>query len=175
MFFVNILVYGLSTLLQTVVSSNCDSDFKNPEAQELLKDRAMKILLEPSQITPYVKIDSEKGIVVLKGQSSLERAILFYHPLIKRIYEAFANSDKKIRVDLSFRYFNTSSSKCFLDFFRMLKKLENGGCKLDITWHYEKNDAEMKETGEDYADLVEMEFQYNEIIGLKGHFLRKAV
>ncbi len=135
----------------------------------------MKIILEPSQITPFIRIDPDTGRIVIRGQSSLEKAPMFYHPLVKKIYDLFNGTNKDIKVDISLKYFNTSSSKCFLDLFRVLKKLQQNGSKVDVEWCYEKNDLEMRETGEDYADLVEMDFSFIEILTIDRQYLRKAV
>ena len=135
----------------------------------------MNMILEPSQITPFVKIDAEQGVVVMKGQSSLERSLMFYHPLIKQIYDAFHQTGKELKVDMSFRYFNTSSSKCFLDLFRALKKIEQSGSKVSVNWYYERNDSEMKQMGEDYADLVDLSFNYIEILRIDKQYLKQAV
>ena len=123
--------------------------------------------IKASDNTPYVKIDPEQGVVVIKGNSSPENAIKFYRPIINMVEEIYQSSSEPIIVNLAFRYFNTASSKCLFDLFRMLKKSEKPGRKAIINWLYEENSNEMKETGEDYADLLDMQFNFVELNQIK--------
>ena len=116
--------------------------------------------LEASQNTPYVEVDPEEGVVVIKGNSYPENAIEFYRPILDMVEEIYLSSSEPITVNLEFSYFNTLSSKCFIDFFRMLKRSENSSRKAIINWSYEKNGDEMREIGEDYADLLDMQFNF---------------
>ena len=133
------------------------------------------ILIEPTSVTPYVKIDSESSCIVFKGKSSPANSMQFYHPLIEKIQSSFAKATKTINVDLSFRYFNTSSSKCLFDLFKALKQLQKSGKDLDINWYYEEDDDDMMETGEDFADLLGLEFKFVEVAELNDVVLRQAV
>ncbi len=133
------------------------------------------ILIEPTSVTPYVKIDSEGSSIVFRGKSSPANSLQFYHPIIEKIRTLFQNTNKTILVDLSFRYFNTSSSKCLFDLFKALKQLQNEGKTLDINWYYEEDDDDMMETGEDFADLLGLDFNFIEVEELNDVMLRQAV
>lgn len=87
----------------------------------------------------------------------------------------FAESIKPIQVDLSFRYFNTSTSKCLFDFFKMMKGLVREGKTVIINWHYEEDDEDMLETGEDYADILSLDFRFIEVEDIKDVLLKEVV
>ena len=56
-------------------------------------------------------------------------------------------------------YFNTSSSRRFLEIFDLLedyKKSKNGN--VTVNWYYEKDDVDMLESGEEYAEDVDLAF-----------------
>lgn len=133
------------------------------------------ILIEPTAVTPHVKIDSEEGHIVFCGKSSPANSLHFFHPLIEKIKHLFADVTVPIRIDLSFRYFNTSSSKCLFDLFKMLKRLENDGKVLVINWHYEEDDEDMLETGEDYADILDLHFNFIEEEEISEFQMKQAV
>ncbi|MFT6868615.1 MAG: hypothetical protein ACJA08_003469 [Cyclobacteriaceae bacterium] len=118
------------------------------------------ITIASTNVTPFVKIDSEKSYIIFKGKSSPANSLLFYHPLIVKIKSLFSDSTQPITVELAFRYFNTSSSKCLFDLFKMLKGLKNQGKTLIINWHYEEDDDDMFETGEDYAEILGLDFNF---------------
>lgn len=121
------------------------------------------IKLKASENTPYVKVDPEAGVVEIRGNSFPENGLEFYRPIIDMVEELYLKSSKPISINLAFGYFNTLSSKCFIDLFKMLKKSENLGRKATINWSYEKDSDEMRETGEDYANLLDMQFNLVEL------------
>ena len=127
----------------------------------------INISIKASQFTPFVKIDPEKGDVVIKGNSSPENARKFYQPVFHMLEEIFQSSQEPIILNLAFGYFNIASSKCLFDLFRMLKKSETTNRKAIVNWFYEENIDEMKETGEDYADLLDMQFNFVELNQIK--------
>ena len=69
-------------------------------------------------------------------------------------YEKAPSTQTELIVKLE--YFNTSSSKCLIDVFRRLEKLHNHGSEVHVQWYYEEEDEDMKESGEDFRDLVKM-------------------
>lgn len=118
------------------------------------------ITISSTNVTPFVSVNSTDATIVIKGKSSPPNSLEFYYPLITKIKMLFADVQQPITVDIAFRYFNTSSSKCLFDFFKMLKGLQNEGKTVNIHWHYEEDDEDMMETGEDYADLLELDFKF---------------
>ena len=64
-------------------------------------------------------------------------------------------------VEMAFIHFNTSSSKCLFDIFKHIKKLETKGVTIEVNWHYDEFDEDMREVGEDYADILDLEFSYH--------------
>jgi hypothetical protein len=122
-----------------------------------------RIFLEPTRVTPLINFDPNEGILELKGRSSPENSILFYQRLIDAL-DSFIESDHEHLVaNFAFEYFNTSSSKCLFDVFKRLAKLQDDGKNLIINWFYEEDDEDMMEAGEDYCDLLDLEFNFVEI------------
>jgi len=121
------------------------------------------VLIEATKVTPMVRIDSAAGHISFTGKASPENAIQFFYPIINNIMELFPAATNPITVDLAFRYFNTSSSKCLFDFFRALKKLQSSGKDIHVNWYYEEDDEDMLETGEDFAEMLGFDFHFIEI------------
>ncbi|WP_258102547.1 DUF1987 domain-containing protein [Marinoscillum sp. MHG1-6] len=134
------------------------------------------IFIESTQTTPLVKIDCSEGLISFKGKSSPENSLGFYHPLIENIKTLFADIDRPINANLAFRYFNTSSSKCLFDLFKALKFLMVEKARnVKINWYYEEDDEDMMETGEDFADLLDIEFNMVPVEYISEITLSKAV
>ena len=73
--------------------------------------------------------------------------------------EAYSHVIKTdVTLQMKLEYFNTSSSKCLLDFFRKLEAISNRGNKVLVNWYFEKDDEDMMEAGEDYNAIVGLPF-----------------
>ncbi|MEO9964505.1 MAG: DUF1987 domain-containing protein [Reichenbachiella sp.] len=121
-----------------------------------------KLIIRPTRITPLIYFDPNRGLLELRGKSSPENSIQFYSQLISDLEEFARNSKQNLIANFKFEYFNTSSSKCLFDIFRKMNAVKENGFELSINWYYEEDDEDMLEAGEDYADLLGIEFNYVE-------------
>lgn len=121
------------------------------------------ILLDGTAKTPTVHFNSQTGLLELRGRSIPENSIEFYKPLIEWIdqYGQSPRPTTQLRVQLE--YFNTSSSKCILDLFKKLENLRSGGNNVQVLWHYEADDEDMLEAGEDYQAIINLPFKMIQI------------
>lgn len=119
--------------------------------------------LEASAKTPEVIFDSATGSLMLKGRSIPENSIEFYKPLNDWI-DSYSSSPKdKTTIDVKLEYFNTSSSKCILDLFKKLEKLNSGDTDVAVNWYFEEDDEDMEEAGEDYQAIIKLPFNMIEV------------
>lgn len=122
-----------------------------------------KLHIEGSAKTPSVSFDGEAGVLEMRGRSIPENSIEFFQPLIDWVDTYGASANGETRVDMKLEYFNTSSSKCILDLFKRLEKINANGSDVLINWYYETDDEDMEEAGEDYAAIVSLDFKILEI------------
>lgn len=127
-----------------------------------------KILLDGSAKTPTVHFDGATGQLELRGRSIPENSIEFYKPLIDWVdrYAREPKANTRLRVQLE--YFNTSSSKCILDLFKKLEAVRNTGGAVVVEWHYEADDEDMLEAGEDYQAIINLPFKMIQIEEVDG-------
>ena len=122
-----------------------------------------KLNLTGSPKTPTIEFNSESGYLLIKGRSIPENSIEFYRPLIEAL-EAYNDTPQATtKVDISLEYFNTSSSKCILDVFKRLETINSGASEVLINWHYEEEDEDMLEAGEDYQAIINIPFKMIEV------------
>lgn len=115
--------------------------------------------LEGSPKTPIVSLNHETGVLELKGRSIPENSIEFYQPIYAWLDEYGTNPKPETKVNVVLEYFNTSSSKCILDFFKKLEGIAaSGKTNIVIHWHYEEDDEDMLEAGEDYQAIIKVPF-----------------
>lgn len=121
------------------------------------------LTLEGSAKTPTVKFDGIEGKLELKGRSIPENSIEFYKPLNDWIDGYAISPQAKTTVDIKLEYFNTSSSKCILDLFKQLEKLNQKKTKVNVNWYFEEDDEDMAEAGEDYQAIINLPFKMIEV------------
>lgn len=119
--------------------------------------------LEASAKTPEVIFDSTSGTLMLKGRSIPENSIEFYKPLNDWIDSYAARPCEKTTIDVKLEYFNTSSSKCILDLFKKLEKLNDSETVVAVNWYFEEDDEDMEEAGEDYQAIIRLPFSMIEV------------
>ena len=122
-----------------------------------------KFSLNGSAKTPTIHFDGDTGVLEFRGRSIPENSVEFFAPLNEwlEIYQNQPNSETV--VDMKLEYFNTSSSKCILDFFKKLEKINGNTTNVRINWYFEKDDEDMAEAGEDYGAIVSLPFQIIEV------------
>lgn len=69
---------------------------------------------------------------------------------------------RSLKATFDFVYFNTSTSKCLYEILKKAKSYQIAGNEVDINWFYEEDDDDMKEVGEDFADLLDLPFHFCE-------------
>lgn len=122
-----------------------------------------RIFCEPTRVTPLINFDPDEGLLEMKGRSSPENSIQFYQPLLDGLDDLIDGNADSFVANFAFEYFNTSSSKCLFDVLKRLSKLEEKGVDLVVNWYYEEGDDDMMEAGEDYCDLLDLDFNFIEI------------
>lgn len=121
------------------------------------------INIEGTAKTPTVEFDSTTGILEIKGRSIPENSIDFYKPLIDWIDDYGKLPKQNTLVSIQLEYFNTSSSKCILDVFKKLEAIRTSGNEVTVDWHYEEDDEDMLEAGEDYQAIINIPFKMIEV------------
>lgn len=122
-----------------------------------------KVFIEPTRTTPLINFDPDEGLLEMKGRSSPENSIQFYQKILDNLDEYSESGGPEFTTNIAFEYFNTSSSKCLFDVFKRLSKIEDSGRKITINWYFEEGDDDMMEAGEDYSDLLDLNFNFFEI------------
>lgn len=119
--------------------------------------------LEGSAKTPSIDFNGDTGVLELRGRSIPENSIEFFKPLNDWL-DKYGNAPKSTTsINVKLEYFNTSSSKCILDLFKRLEKLNGNSTEVSVNWYFEKDDEDMEEAGEDYQAIVGLPFKIIEV------------
>lgn len=113
--------------------------------------------LEGTRYTPKVVFDVKNKVFEISGDSRPEDTHTFYQLLIdwlSKLASASVQGDFKFK--FAFDYLNSSSSKFIFKLIKCLKDLQSSGINFSIDWFYDEPDIDMKELGEEYAELAGM-------------------
>lgn len=118
------------------------------------------INIKGTEDTPFVTLDKGANLFQISGRSLPEDVNQFYNPVLKWI-DAYKDApNTKTEFDFKLEYFNTASSKVILDILLKLEEIMEAGHAVVIRWHYHEDEEDMREAGEEYADIVEIPFEY---------------
>lgn len=122
------------------------------------------IKIEKSAKTPEIISNYKNGRIEISGRSIPENSIDFYKPLLDSLSEYAKNPHEKTELHVFLDYFNTSSSKCLLDVFKIIELIHQNNHQALIIWKYDEDDEDMQEAGEDYESIMNVPFQFVTIV-----------
>ncbi|MCX6153008.1 MAG: DUF1987 domain-containing protein [Candidatus Kapabacteria bacterium] len=123
------------------------------------------LFIESSKKTPLINFDCKSGVCQLKGRSIPEDTFNFYQPVISWISDYVQIPLPVTQIKMELDYFNTSSSKFLLELFKKFKEVKeyNTDYSLQVEWYYEDGDEEIKEIGEDFKEILNLDIKFIEI------------
>lgn len=122
-----------------------------------------QLYIKGSAKTPDIDFDCNEGKLALRGRSIPENSIDFFQPIQDWLDEYENKAKEETTLDVRLEYFNTSSSKCLLDIFKKLEKMNGISTDVKVKWYFEKEDEDMEEAGQDYQAIVSLPFEIIEV------------
>jgi hypothetical protein len=128
-----------------------------------------KINIEETKATPSVILDVENRKFEIAGCSRPENVREFYMPVINWFEGALEQTeeiktkltgDGTVNFDFKLSYFNSASAKFILDILLYINQLHGSNIDIRINWYYEEGDEDMRDVGEELAEMVDFEFKY---------------
>lgn len=113
------------------------------------------INLEGAEDTPKIILDKTNKIFEISGRSLPEDSAEFYQPVLEWLAEYAKDPLPETVFDFRLEYFNTASSKLILDVLTALEDINNA----IVHWYFYEDDEDMEEAGEEFAELVDIEFE----------------
>ena len=124
----------------------------------------MSLIIEATVKTPRIDFNSNSGLISISGISIPEDPQEFFMPLDDELDVYVNEPSENTCLEFKLEYFNTSSSKCILDVFKKIEGIhKEGNSTMIINWHYEEDDEDMLEAGEDYESIIDVPFKMIEM------------
>ena len=122
-----------------------------------------KIEIKGNQDTPAVIFDKEANFFQISGRSFPADADSFFQPLIIWLDDYKKSVPPELlEFNVKMEYFNTASAKMLLDIFFKMEDIFEEGYEVKIIWHSLEEDEDMLEAGEEFNEIVELEFEFVE-------------
>ncbi|MCP4351549.1 MAG: DUF1987 domain-containing protein [Desulfobacterales bacterium] len=112
--------------------------------------------IKASKYIPEILFNYEANVLHVKGKSYPENTAEFYEPVFIWLEQYFEQLDtQQVVVNIELSYFNSSSSKVFMDIFDMLDEAAENGKNITLNWVYDEEDETMLEYGEEFKEELE--------------------
>ena len=115
-----------------------------------------KLHIDQTDITPLIDFNPS-GELRIEGRSLPENPYEFYMPVRAWLLEYIKNPAEKTTFYIKVPYYNSSSSKFLLTFFKIIETIYKNGHKAEIQWFIKENeDADELEI---FKDLISVPFK----------------
>jgi hypothetical protein len=128
-----------------------------------------EIRIEPTEKSPRIYFSPTEKKFEIEGNSRPENVRDFYYPILGSLREYFEEISKTENLDtfneyplkfsFKFEYFNSSSAKFISDILLLIATYHRKGVSVRIYWHFEQNDEDMQEVGEEFSKMIDIPFQ----------------
>lgn len=118
------------------------------------------LFIDGADDVPKISLDKNNGIFEFEGKSLPEDVIEFYAPVFKWCEEYAKDPNPVTEVKMNISYYNSASQRAINEIFSTIKKAELRNSKVTINWYYDVDDEEMLESGKEFADITNLNFNY---------------
>lgn len=116
------------------------------------------LIIQATADTPKIHLDAEGGNFEISNLSLPEDAVEFYKPVLAWLKEYKQNPNKETVFNFNLEYFNTASSKQVIQILLLLEQIHQTN-KVTIKWHYKEIDEDMQDLGEEYSEIIDVNFE----------------
>lgn len=113
---------------------------------------------------PAVNLNTETGQFLFEGRSIPEDSAKFYAPILRWLKQYYQNPLPETVFTLRMEYFNSSSLACMLELLVESQRAnDSGASKVSVHWYYEEDDDDLRVSGEDLMNLLDLPFEMHPV------------
>jgi hypothetical protein len=113
------------------------------------------INIEAQERSPAINFNFSENVFFLSGESYPEDISELYGPVMQALKEHLGSQEgAEITFNFELIYFNSSSAKILMGLFDLLDSAAEDN-KVVVNWHYEEDDDNMEELGEEFGEDLE--------------------
>ena len=105
----------------------------------------------------FVYTNSELGEILISGTSSMEKSFDFFSPITDWAFSYLKNNTKPLHIHIALAHWNTFSHHAIYGIVSTINSSDHKE-RVRISWHYNHDDDDVLEGGEDFSDIVKFPF-----------------
>lgn len=114
-----------------------------------------------TKTTPSIVFDADKNEFKITGRSIPADATVFYSPADKWAEKFTAVFDgKEMTIDIMLDHLNTGSVRSILTILTRFIRMKPRGKIINVNWHYEEEDEDIRDKGEEMSLILEHPFHF---------------
>lgn len=117
------------------------------------------LTINGTEDTLEVNLIKNEGILSFKGKSYPEDIESFFVPIVDWIEEYISDPNETTKVVFGLEYFNTSTSRKFLELLLDLEKIAENGYDITVEWYYNAEDEDIFSAGRKFSVLSKLPFE----------------
>jgi hypothetical protein len=123
-----------------------------------------ELYLKGNQHSPAISFNPAEGKFEMSGESRPEDPREYFLPVVEWLedfsqFTAGQKENKEIHFTFRLEYMNSISTKIIYDILRRLETLPKSDVVID--WHYQSDDIDMQENGEEFSRMVNLKFKFH--------------
>ena len=119
--------------------------------------KVMYYYLQGTKTTPHALIND--GYMRISGNAFPVEQQGFFNQINEQVDIYSKKPANRTVVEISLSYVNASAKRAIVEFLSHLESLNNQGFKVDLKWWYEKDDDDVKELGEIYKSMFNINIE----------------
>ncbi len=113
--------------------------------------------------TPLIAISTKSTIQRIEGISIPIDAYEFYKPITDYLNQNRDVFTSSTEFHFKLNYYNTSSSKALFILLQTINQIKKEHGSLKIVWEYDDDNEFMLESGQEFSELLDCEFQFEKL------------
>lgn len=120
-----------------------------------------KLHIHHTKTTPAIVFDADKVEFKITGRSIPADATIFYSPADKwaEKFTAVFKGDA-LSIDIMLDHLNTGSVRSILTILTRFIRMKPRGKTINVNWHYEQEDEDIRDKGEEMSLILEHPFNF---------------
>ncbi len=126
------------------------------------------LVCRATDYTPEIILSPEENRFLFAGKSAPEDVRELYYPVVEWMREFTEEltvshsytEENPLLMKMDLEYFNSSTAKFLYDIFSYLKEISDSGIPVAVEWHYDEEDTDLRDAGEDLSLLCGLPFRY---------------
>lgn len=118
------------------------------------------LVLTATDDTPEIILNKSDSVFEINGRSLPEDIIQFYSPVFAWLEKYVADPNEETILKVKVDYFNSASQRALNEIFTILSRIPVKGKMVNVEWHFNEDDDEMKEAGQEFEEITNLPFRY---------------